>query len=535
LQGLTIPDPIFIPSTNTTRKLLEVSAGSYNFRVKGTVSFKFDTFDEDFCFYLLKNNGYITSIVREFRVPFLPNQYIYDSILKGIVKSYTFDVTVGMAAGERLFILGRSKSNSTQPRTMYNSKITFTNELNYSEYFVCQNFSDIFESSVNSNATAGRTFNVDENAAQVTIPSLLRWGLDYEPNTNINRSNRFRALNQTEADRSNGSIQVMKARGNNLRIFQDRKCATIGVYTRLIRTGGANILAETDEILSKNNFTYYDGDFGIGNQPTGVVHGKNQDYFIDPIRNYQCRLGGGGGVEPISELYKGQFYIQPKFTPYNNNYVRASGAKSKIIGFYDYAEEECVTFLQDGTLGGNSIPYYSFSFNEKRNAYCSFFDLQPENIISANDVTYSWKNGEMYIHNNTTNYCNFFGVQYYPSIKLVFNDKEIIKKSYNAIGYQSNQIWQSNTIGDINTSLKNPQTGLYQQSALILQDYTIEEGLRYADLLRDANSGLNAQLALLEGDELNGNWIEINLKYIGSEQSWLYLPYVSYQPMERNF
>jgi len=535
LQGTTIPDPIFDPSTNTTREILEVLAGSYNFRVQGSVSYKLDSFDDDFCFYLLRRDGYITSIVKEFRVPYLPNTYIWQPTTKGIIQSSTFDVMVSMAAGQRLFILGISKSTSSQPKVIYSSKITITNYLNYEETFVNQDFSDFFKSAVNSNATAGRTFNVDENAAQVTIPSLLRWGLDYEPNTNINRSNRFRALNQTEADRSYGAIQAMKARGNSLRIFQERKCATTGIYETIIQSGNSNILAKTDEILSKNSFSYYQGDFGVCNQPTGLVHGKSQDYFIDTIRNYHCRLGGGGGVEPISELYKGQFFIQPKFGFYSNNYVRASGAKSKIIGYYDFAEEECVMFLQDGTLGGSTIPYNTFSFNEKRNAYCSFFDLQPENIISANDVTYAWKNGEMYIHNNTTNYCNFFGVQYYPSIKLVFNDKEIIKKSYNAIGYQSNQIWESNTIGDINTSLKNTQTGLYQQSSLILQDYNIEEGLRYADLLRDANSGLNAQLALLEGDELNGNWIEINLKYIGSQQSWLYLPYVSYQPMERNF
>jgi hypothetical protein len=535
LQGTTVPDPIFTPSTNTTRKLLEVVAGSYNLRVKGSVSFKFDNFDEDFCFYLLKRNGFITSIVKEFRSPYVPNQYIYEPITKGAVKTFTFDVTVGMGAGERLFILGRSKGGVTQPRTMYNSKITITNDLNYSEYFVCQNFSDFFESAVSSNATAGRTFNVDENAAQVTIPSLLRWGLDYQPNTNINRSNRFRALNQTEADRSYGSIQVMKSRGNSLRLFQDTKCSVTGVYETLIQTGAGNILSKTDEILTKNSFTYYQGDFGIGNQPTSVVHGKSQDYFIDPIRNYQCRIGGSGGVEPISELNKGQFYIQPKFSPYNKAYITPSGAKAKIIGYYDFYEEECVTFLQGGTLGASTIPYYAFSFNEKRNAYSSFFDLQPENIICANDVTYAFKNGQMYIHNNTTNYCNFFGVQYYPSIKLVFNDKEIIKKSYNAIGYQANQKWQSDTLGDVNTSMINPQTNLQQQSLLLDVDYDIEDGLRYANFLRDANSGLNAQLALLEGDELNGNWIEINLKYIGSQQSWLYLPYVSYQPMARNF
>ncbi len=526
-------------ATNLTTYLLNVTGGSYNLRVKGEITFSVASFVEDYCFYIIISSLYKTPIIKEFRIPMLPNTLFYETYNPTVQRTYSFDVPVNISSGQRLFLSARSRNPSAigtgQPKTIFESKIKITNDKSYTTNIVSQNFSDFFESAVNSNATAGRTFNIDENAAQVTIPSLLRWGLDFQPNTNINRSNRFRALNQTEADRSYGSIQVMKSRGNSLRLFQDTKCSVTGVYETLIQTGGGNILAKTDEILTKNSFTYYQGDFGIGNQPTGVVHGKNQDYFIDPIRNYQCRIGGSGGIEPISELYKGQFYIQPKFSPYNKAYITPSGAKAKIIGYYDFYEEECVTFLQGGTLDASTISYYAFSFNEKRNAYSSFYDLQPENIICANDVTYAFKNGQMYIHDNTTNYCNFFGVQYYPSIKLVFNDKEIIKKSYNAIAYQANQKWQSATLGDINTSMINPQTNLQQQSLLLGVDYDIEDGLRYANFLRDANSGLNAQLALLEGDELNGNWIEINLKYIGSQQSWLYLPYVSYQPMARNF
>lgn len=509
--------------SSNSRAILEMAGGApiTTFKVKGTINV--DPLDDDtFTWFFQKDDGTI----------------IYVNDKRGITSTpqvFQVDCSFSLAATNFVSFLGWSESDYTNPKKYFDSdiKITIDNIFNIS--IIDQNFSDFFQSKVNSNATAGRTFSIDPNAAQVTIPSLLRWGLDYEPNTNINRSNRFRALNQTEADRSYGAIQVMKARGNSLRIFQERKCATTGIYETLIQSGNSNILAKTDEILSKNSFSYYQGDFGVCNQPTGVVHGKNQDYFIDTIRNYHCRLGIGGGIEPISELYKGQFFIQPKFSPYNNNYIRANGAKSKIIGYYDFAEEECVMFLQDGTLGGSTIAYNTFSFNEKRNAYSCFFDLQPENIICANDVTYAFKNGQMYIHNNTTNYCNFFGVQYYPSIKLVFNDKEAIKKSYNAIAYQSNQIWQSNTLGDINTSMINPQTLLQQKSLLLGVDYTVEDGLRYADFLRDANSGTNSQLALVEGDELNGNWIEINLKYIGSEQSWLYLPYITYQPMERNF
>ncbi len=37
-----------------------------------------------------------------------------------------------------------------------------------------------------------------------------------------------------------------------------------------------------------------------------------------------------------------------------------------------------------------TIDAYTWSFNEKRNAYCSFYDYHPEWITSAEDVMYSW-------------------------------------------------------------------------------------------------------------------------------------------------
>lgn len=394
------------------------------------------------------------------------------------------------------------------------------------------NFSDFFASAVNSN---GRPWINDINAAQVFNPTLMRWGLAFQPDTNINQTNRFKSLNFDEIDRAKGQIQRFKVRDRTLRIFQERACASTGVYTKYVQdSGSTNVLTTTDDIITKNNVQYYQGEFGLGSQPTSLVSGKNQDYGIDPIRGYQWRLSNDGLI-PISELYKGQFYIQPLFAPYNDNYLRADGSRAKILGYYDYSEEEYVTVLQGGTLGDNTIPDKCFMFNEKRNAYCTFSDLKPEEIICAGDVTYSFKNGQIYIHNNTTTYTNYYGVQYYPSIILLFNEKEAIRKKWMAIGYQSNQIFVSPINGDINTGMINSQTGLNQISQLILKDYQLEENIRTAAFLRDANSMANAQLALVNGDYLGGDWIEVNLTYLGGSFAWLYLPYVSMIISNRNF
>ena len=200
-------------------------------------------------------------------------------------------------------------------------------------------------------------------------------------------------------------------------------------------------------------------------------------------------------------------------------------------------EEQYMSLLQAGVNGDDSISAYIISFNEKRNAYvCNDYDYNSaEFILSIQDKLMVWKQGVAYMLDDTSNYCKFFGTQFYPSITLVFNDKKNIKKTFNAVAYQGNQFWVSDTNGDIYTSQPNPQTGFTQISQLKSVDYEILEGLYYAALLRDANSGTDAQLALLEGDYLKGTWIEIKFTYKGGSFSFMYLPYVSYAASPRNF
>jgi hypothetical protein len=320
----------------------------------------------------------------------------------------------------------------------------------------------------------------------------------------------------------------MKARGDRLRLFFENRVGVTGVYAKFLQSSdGSNVVTTTDEIITKNNIQYYSGMFGIGNQPTGVVHGKEQDYFIDPIKNYQLRVSGDG-MTPISELYKGQFYIQPLFSPYNKNMVRQNGSKSKILGYYDFAEEEYVALLQGGVLNNTNYLPQCFSFNEQRNAYCSFFEFYPEWIICAEDVTYSWLNGEMYIHDNTNKHTNFYGVQHYPSIIIPFNDKAAFKKTFLSMGYQSNVLWTAENEGDILTSEN-------QISKLKSFNFTNVEGEWTAAFMRDISSKNNKLEGWYNGDFLKGTAMQVKLTYYGSKAAFLYLPYIKWVISSPNY
>lgn len=398
-------------------------------------------------------------------------------------------------------------------------------------YMMDANWNDYVPTASNSN---GRAWVIDPNAKQITNSVQLRWGKAYQQDTNINQLNIFYPTDFDTIDLSKGPIEKFLVEDRLLYVYQNRAVGNFGIFAKYIQNNeGQNQLVTTNEILTSNNINYLQGEYGTGGQPTGLVAGRGVHYFADPVRGYLMRRSGDG-LTPISELYKGQYFIRNIITPFNRPFLRTDGSNSKILGYYDYFEEQYVSIFQEGTLSGDDILPYTLSFNEKRNAFCSFYDFHPEWATCAEDVTYTWLNGQLYIHNNETQWCNFYGTQFYPSITLVYNDKVAIKKTFEALAYQGNQYWVCPLNGDIITSQPNPQTGFPQISQLKQADFDIQEGLRYAAFLRDANSMIDAREGVAFGDYLKGVWIETKLTYKGSEYSYLYLPYTKYDLSSRN-
>jgi hypothetical protein len=373
----------------------------------------------------------------------------------------------------------------------------------------------------------GRPTVIDKDAKEQYNPSLLRWGLAYQQNTNINESNRFKAVNFDECDRSKGDILRFKARQKMLRVFQDRGVGQYGIYARFIQNNSGGIeLVTTNDIITANNIQYYAGEFGLGGQPTSLVSSSMQDYFVDPIRGYQVRLSGDG-LTPISEIYKGQYYIRGLLTKYNKDYLKPNGATAKILGYYDYFEEQYVCILEGGEGAEPTPPInnYTFAFNEKNNSYTSFFSFTPEMALCAEDIVYSWKNGEMWIHNNTSAYCNFYNEQFEASITKVFNQNLIEKKTFQSITEIANAVWECALIY---TNMDSYGTQR-QESELKEVDFATYESQYHAAFLRDVQSiG-----GLLNGNPLKGSLIvikfqvnnasnfvflsEISIKYISSQ------------------
>ena len=387
-------------------------------------------------------------------------------------------------------------------------------------WILSQSVSDKFDSEVVGN---GRPFVIDPYAKEIYNSTLVRYGGSYQQGTLINEINRFYPINYDEYDRSKGDIQRFKLRQKHLRVFQSRGIGVVNVYaTEMMNQDGSSNLIGSIKII--NPINYYAGIFGIGNQYCSLTSSSSADYYVDPINGYHIRLSNDGNT-PLSELYKGQYFFPSIANKYlDTGYLRSEGGYAKILGMYDSFEEEYVSVFQTGTKSGVTLSPYTVGFSEKKNAYSSFYSYYPEWLISANNQIISWKDGVLYVHNNS--YQNtFYGTPTASSITFCFNSLNILKKTFDYIGIDSNDYWISPNIGDVNTSIS-------QVSNIVQSDFEEMEGIYHAALSRDWKS----LGGIINGDYLKGTWLEVTLTQ-ASPSNFVYLSglYIGYKVSSRNY
>lgn len=429
---------------------------------------------------------------------------------------FPFDANIQIPTNSRLFLLTECQAASSNSLLVgaFNIQLDVVNNTQIA--LIERSFSDVYRLEFNSESRASI---YDENAKNAFYPTLVRYSLPRNVGTLINQTNRFFPANMDEYDRQKGTIQRFKIRGSQLRVFQSRGVGVAGVLENMIfnADGGENLI-QTNKIL--NQIHYYQGEYGIGNLATSLASSSNADYFVDPIRGYQVRLSQDG-FTAISELYKAQYYITELANKYTTNKAGTLGGNAKVLGTYNYFEEEYVAVFQ----GYSGQPNITLAFNEYRNCYTSFYDFAPEAITSVENSIITFRNGAIYLHDNTANHTTFYGTQFPASISFVFNEQGLMKKDFNAISLDSSpNAWTSASVTDI-------QTSLGQSSNLVASDYELYEGFYHAGLMRDSNSiG-----GVINGDYLKGAWMQIKLSNTSNNLVYLSGLYMNYTPSQRNF
>lgn len=458
----------------------------------------------------------------------LPGQaFIYNVVpekpgLKvGDTNLYQYDITIPVPAGAKLWIVDHVSLDMLiggSPLRIDIIRYITQNVFDYS-------FSDIYKLVTNSD---NKPNVIDVTSLSTYYSTLFRFSQPDQLGTNINNSNRFYFNNFDEFDKSFGDIIRMRVRQRELRIFQYRRCGQVGIYQKFIKGNtGSNQLITTDTIITPNNIHYFEGEYGIGNQADSLCSSGYQDYFADPVKGYWCRLSLNG-IEPISELYKVQTFAGATLPNYLNNYNNVRGGYAVILGAFNFCKDrdgEVIFSMQSGTtspvsfVGPDSttimqgaifgispanLPGQSIQFNESKNGWISFLDVDPDSIVCCENLLMASVNGEWYTFDNTSAYANYFGVQYPCTITVPVNDNLIEKKTFLSLTEVGNVVWECPLIY---TDLMS-YPGQRQESNLVAEDFALLENQYTSSFWRDIFS----RGSQFNGDSLKGSLIVIQFQ-----------------------
>jgi hypothetical protein len=156
---------------------------------------------------------------------------------------------------------------------------------------------------------------------------------------------------------------------------------------------------------------------------------------------------------------------------------------------------------------------FTISFDEVANAFESFYSYYPEFYGCLNTKLFSFKDGNIWSHNNNSTYCNFYGVQGDAYITTVFNAGALDKKTWISVMETGNIIWECPII-----YTQMDSNSVKQVSQLLTSDFSTLESEYQASFLRDINS----PGGIVEGDSLKGGYIVIRFEKLSAD-SFVYL------------
>ena len=95
----------------------------------------------------------------------------------------------------------------------------------------------------------------------------------------------------------------------------------------------------------------------------------------------------------------------------------------------------------------------TITYSESVQGFPSFYSYLPEQVLGMNGFLYTFKNGKLYQHNDSTvGRNNYYGASYNSEIRSVFNESPLENKIFKTIGIQSDDSWSCTLTSDIQTT-----------------------------------------------------------------------------------
>jgi hypothetical protein len=135
---------------------------------------------------------------------------------------------------------------------------------------------------------------------------------------------------------------------------------------------------------------------------------------------------------------------------------------------------------------------YTISFNDKSESkagWSSFYSYIPDYMVNMNNEFYTFKDGQIYLHNKPDGIRNnFYGQQYNTEIEFVSNEGPSDVKIFKTIEIEGDsKEWDVTVATDIESGHVNKA------------DFENKEGFKYSYIRRNASDEVNTELLSVQG------------------------------------
>jgi hypothetical protein len=241
----------------------------------------------------------------------------------------------------------------------------------------------------------------------------------FNSNTNINKLNEFNlslANFKEDIESSYGPIYKLKGQDTNLEVYQEDKDSIV-YYGKdmLFNADGTTNLSRIEEVLGQQKT--FEGEYGISTHSDSFDDYGFNSYHTDVKRGVVIKKSNNGLFEISSQGMRAYFK-----TLFRNNVI------NHINGKYDQYNDFFVLNIQ---YNGNQ--FVTWVYSDKDNGWLGRLSFNPEDMVKVNNHFVSFKNGEVYLHNQEANYNTFYGVQSDSIFSFNFNESPSNRKSHKTI------------------------------------------------------------------------------------------------------
>ncbi len=274
----------------------------------------------------------------------------------------------------------------------------------------------------------------------------------YNSRTGINELNKFNLTDGITKDLepNYGGIQKLFALDTNLLAFcEDKVFKILADKDALFNADdGVNVTA-TNLVLGQA--MGFGGNYGISTHPESFAYFNNNIFFTDAKRGAVMQLTPSNGqLFPISRNGMSNFF---------RDRLGALNTSNKIIGIYNGYKKMYILSIQGynpshASIGTETIPNetteITTGYSLVSKGWASRYSFIPETGVTLNNKFYTFKNGEVYLHNsNTANRNNFYGTGYNSEVQVIFNDNPTVISDWLSLNYEGGEGWEAvEIVGD---------------------------------------------------------------------------------------